>query len=102
MRKGQITTSALSEIYINDIRIRHREKKDMAAWLFGIKSVLFPASLLCEAYIDGAWSDCILTGKLSDDGSGRLKLTVTFPNASIIEAGGSKRQLSARLNHFGQ
>lgn len=80
----------LKEILIQDLRIRQRESKDMTAWFNGIKSVLFPSSLKCSAFRNGQWEDCIVTGRLADDGSGRLTMTVLFPDSTIVKAGGRK------------
>lgn len=80
----------LKEIIVQDLRVRQRESKDMTAWFNNIKSVLFPSSLKCSALRNGKWEDCIVTGRLADDGSGRLSMTVLFPDSTIVKAGGRK------------
>lgn len=80
----------LSEIQVNGLTIREKNNKDMGKWFSGINSVLFPSSLSCVAERDGGWEECIVTARLSDDGSGRINLYVLFRDRSAVSAQGRK------------
>ena len=80
----------LSEIRVGELLIMDREDNDMHRWLLGINSVLFPTSLKCKTIRNGTWVNCIATGRLADDGSGRLNISITFPDATAFTVKGSR------------
>lgn len=80
----------LTELIVKNMTIKERDFKDMSQWLAGINSVIRPTSLKCIASIDGKWENCIVTGKLADDASGRLSITVLFPDSTVVTAHGRK------------
>ena len=80
----------LTELIVKNVTVRERELRDMSQWFAGINSVLRPSSLKCIASRNGKWENCIVTGKLADDASGRLRLTIIFPDATVITAYGRK------------
>lgn len=89
-RRTEMAKPKLTEIIVNELIIRDRGMQDMNKWFTEINSVLFPTSIKGIALRDGVWEDCIVTARLIDDGSGRISISVLFPDLTEVKASGRK------------
>lgn len=81
----------IEEITIRDHEVRRRDSGDLAAWLNSISSVLCPTSIKGRVRRNGSWEDCILTGRLSGTGPGKICISLCFSDATMLTVSGEKK-----------